>query len=82
MDYSPFGVAADYGDGERNWQRGQANVQAGLTNVLMAIRLSCLSTLPQLGNTGSVILADLTGYLMFERPGLSIAYSAEAGFQP
>ena len=58
----------------------QANVQAGPTNVLNGYPIIVSEHLPQLGNTGSVILADLTGYLMFERPGLSIAYSAEAGF--
>lgn len=58
----------------------QANVQAGPTNVLNGYPIIVSEHLPQLGNTGSVILADLSGYLMFERPGLSIAYSAEVGF--
>lgn len=58
----------------------QANVQAGPTNVLNGYPIIVSEHLPQLGNTGSVILADLTGYLMFERPGLSIAYSSEVGF--
>ena len=36
--------------------------------------------MPQIGYTGSVLLADLSGYLMFEKAGLSIAYSDQVGF--
>ena len=34
----------------------------------------------QIDNTGSVLLADLSGYLFFEKSGLSIAYSDQVGF--
>ena len=58
----------------------QANVQAGPTNVLNGYPIIVSEHMPQIGNTGSVILADLSGYLMFERAGLSIAYSDQVGF--
>ena len=58
----------------------QANIQQGPTNVLNGYPIIVSEHLPQLGNTGSVLLADLSGYLMFERAGLSIAYSSEVGF--
>ncbi len=36
--------------------------------------------LPQANSSGCVILADMSGYLLFERSGLSIAYSEHAAF--
>ncbi len=58
----------------------QANTQAGPANVLNGYPIIVSEHLPQAGQTGAVILADLSAYLMFERSGLSIAYSSEVGF--
>lgn len=58
----------------------QGNIQQGPNNVLNGYPIIVSEHLPQLGNTGAVVLADLSGYLMFERAGLSIAYSSEVGF--
>lgn len=58
----------------------QANIQAGPTNVLNGYPILVSEHMPQIGNTGSVLLADLSGYLMFEKAGLSIAYSDQVGF--
>ncbi len=58
----------------------QANLQGGPANVLNGYPILVSEHMPQLGNTGSVLLADLSGYLMFERSGLSISYSSEVGF--
>lgn len=37
--------------------------------------------MPQLGATGSVLLADLSAYVMFEKAGLAIAYSEHVNFK-
>lgn len=58
----------------------QANIQAGPTNVLNGYPILVSEHMPQIGNTGSVLLADFSGYLMFEKAGLSIAYSDQVGF--
>jgi HK97 family phage major capsid protein len=58
----------------------QANMQAGPTNVLNGYPILVSEHMPQIGNTGSVLLADFSGYLMFEKSGLSIAYSDQVGF--
>lgn len=58
----------------------QSNIQAGPTNVLNGYPILVSEHMPQIGYTGSVLLADLSGYLMFEKAGLSIAYSDQVGF--
>jgi HK97 family phage major capsid protein len=58
----------------------QANMQAGPTNVLNGYPILVSEHLPQIGYTGSVVLADLSAYLMFEKTGLSIAFSDQVGF--
>jgi len=58
----------------------QANLGAGPTNVLNGYPILVSEHLPQMGVTGSVILADLNAYLMFEKSGLSIAFSDQVGF--
>lgn len=59
----------------------QANLGAGPTNVLNGYPIIVSEHLPQLGTTGAVLLADLSAYVMFERAGLSIAYSDQVGFK-
>lgn len=58
----------------------QSNIQTGPTNVLNGYPILVSEHMPQIGNTGSVLLADLSGYLMFEKAGLSVAYSDQVGF--
>ena len=58
----------------------QANLGAGPTNVLNGYPILVSEHLPQIGNTGSVVLADLNSYLMWEKAGLSIAFSDQVGF--
>lgn len=58
----------------------QSNIQVGPTNVLNGYPILVSEHMPQIGYTGSVLLADLSGYLMFEKAGLSIAYSDQVGF--
>ena len=58
----------------------QSNIQSGPTNVLNGYPILVSEHLPQIGTSGSVVLADLSGYLMFEKAGLSIAYSDQVGF--
>lgn len=58
----------------------QANLGAGPTNVLNGYPILVSEHLPQIGYTGSVVLADLSAYLMFEKAGLSIAFSDQVGF--
>lgn len=58
----------------------QANLGAGPTNVLNGYPILVSEHLPQIGYTGSVVLADLSAYLMFEKSGLSIAFSDQVGF--
>lgn len=59
----------------------QANLGGGPTNVLNGYPIIVSEHLPQLGTTGAVLLADLSSYVMFERAGLSIAYSDQVGFK-
>lgn len=58
----------------------QANLGSGPTNVLNGYPILVSEHMPQIGNTGSVLLADFSGYLMFEKSGLAIAYSDQVGF--
>ncbi len=59
----------------------QGNLGSGPTNNLNGYPIIVSEHMPQLGQTGSVLLADLSAYVMFERAGLSIAYSDQVGFK-
>lgn len=58
----------------------QANLSAGPTNMLNGYPIIVSEHMPRLGTTGSVLLADLSAYLFFEKSGLAIAYSDAVGF--
>ena len=59
----------------------QGNIGAGPGNNLNGYPIIVSEHMPQLGQTGSVLLADLSAYVLFERAGLSIAYSDQVGFK-
>lgn len=58
----------------------QANLASGPGNMLNGYPVITSEHLPQLGANGAVVLADLSAYVMFEKPGLSIGYSEHVGF--
>ena len=58
----------------------QANMQGAPANLLNGYPILVSEHMNQIDNTGSVLLADLSGYLFFEKSGLSIAYSDQVGF--
>ncbi len=58
----------------------QANLASGPQNMLNGYPVITSEHMPQLGANGSVLLADLSAYVMFEKPGLSIGYSEHVGF--
>lgn len=58
----------------------QANHQAGLGSSLLGYPILQSEHLPQDDNSGCVILADLQAYLMFQRRGVTIAFSEHAAF--
>lgn len=58
----------------------QANLASGPGNMLNGYPVITSEHMPQLGATGSVLLADLSAYVVFEKPGLSIGYSEHVGF--
>lgn len=58
----------------------QSNLPAAPQQTLNGYPIIVSEHMPQIGNTGSVLLADLSAYLMFEKAGLSIAYSDQVGF--
>jgi HK97 family phage major capsid protein len=57
-----------------------ANMQASMGNSLNGYPFVQSEHLPQANNSGDVILADLSAYLLFRRNGLSIAFSEHVGF--
>lgn len=59
----------------------QSNLNAGVPNTINGFPVITSEHMPQLGNTGSVLLADLSAYVMFEKAGLSISYSEHVGFK-
>ena len=77
------GVWPDVGSLEISTGSGgvyQANLSAGLGNNLLGYPIIASEHLPQDDNSGDVILADLGTYLLFDRGGLSIAFSEHAAF--
>jgi HK97 family phage major capsid protein len=58
----------------------QSNLPAAPQQTLNGYPIIVSEHMPQIGYTGSVLLADLSAYLMFEKAGLSIAYSDQVGF--
>lgn len=56
------------------------NMQSGQGQNINGYPIVTSEHLPQANNTGGVILADLTAYLLFGSPELSIAYSEHAAF--
>ena len=58
----------------------QANLASGPGNMLNGYPVITSEHMPQLGANGSVLLADLSAYVVFEKPGLSIGYSEHVGF--
>lgn len=58
----------------------QSNLSGVPGNVLNGYPVITSEHMPQLGSNGSVLLADLSAYVMFEKPGLSIGYSEHVGF--
>lgn len=58
----------------------QANMQAALGNNILGYEILQSEHLPQDDNAGCVILADFSAYLLFQRSGLSIAFSEHAAF--
>jgi HK97 family phage major capsid protein len=57
-----------------------ANMQASAGNSINGYQLVSSQHLPQANNSGDVILADLFGYVMWERDAISIAFSEHVGF--
>jgi len=76
------GIWPDIGDFETSAGGGvfQANLQAALGNNILGYEILQSEHLPQDDNSGCVVLADLSAYLLFERSGLSIAFSEHAAF--
>ena len=58
----------------------QANMQAALGNSLLGYPILQSEHLPQDDNAGCVVLMDPSAYLLFERSGISIAFSEHAAF--
>ena len=58
----------------------QSNLAGSPQNVLNGYPVITSEHMPQLGATGAVLLADLSAYVMFEKPGLTIGYSEHVGF--
>ncbi len=58
----------------------QANMQAAMGNNILGYPILQSEHLPQDDNAGCVLLADFSGYLLFERSGISIAFSEHAAF--
>lgn len=58
----------------------QANQQSAIGQNLLGYPILQSEHLPQANNAGCVVLADLQAYLMFERRGVSIAFSEHAAF--
>ena len=56
------------------------NMAGGGEQPLLGYPIIQSEHLPQDDNSGDVILADLSAYVLFERGGLSIAYSEHVGF--
>lgn len=59
----------------------QTNLNSGTPNTINGFPVITSEHLPQLGANGSVVLADLSAYVMFEKAGLSISYSEHVGFK-
>ncbi len=59
----------------------QTNLNSGTPNTINGFPVITSEHMPQIGNNGSVLLADLTAYVMFEKAGLSISYSEHVGFK-
>lgn len=57
-----------------------ANMQAGVSNSINGYQIIESEHLPQDDNSGDVILADLSAYVLFRRSGLIIDYSEHVGF--
>jgi len=76
------GIWPDIGDFETSSGGGvfQANMQAALGNNLLGFPILQSEHLPQDDNAGCVLLADFSGYYLFERAGISIAFSEHAAF--
>lgn len=59
----------------------QSNLSGATSNMINGFEVVTSEHVPQLGNNGAVILADLSAYVMFEKAGLSISYSEHVGFK-
>jgi HK97 family phage major capsid protein len=59
----------------------QANLAAGVPQNILGYPIIESEHLPQDDNAGSVILADLNAYILFERQQLSVAFSEHAAFK-
>jgi len=57
-----------------------ANMAGGQGNMLLGAPILASEHLPQRTNSGAVMLVDLRAYLLFQKGGLSIAFSEHAGF--
>ena len=58
-----------------------ANMQSGAGQNLNGYAILTSEHMPQANNSGNVLLADLTAYLLFKKPGLSIDFSEHAAFR-
>ena len=58
-----------------------ANMGAGVAQNLNGYPILTSEHMPQANNSGNVLLADLTAYLLFKKPGLSIDFSEHAAFR-
>jgi HK97 family phage major capsid protein len=65
------------GSGGSVWM---ANLSAPVGGTLLGYPLVVSEHLPQTDNTDSVVLADMGGYVLFERGGLYIEFSEHAAF--
>lgn len=59
----------------------QANAAAGSPATINGIGILSSEHLPQANNSGNVVLADLTAYVMWQRSGISVDFSEHAAFR-
>lgn len=59
----------------------QSSLNGGPMNSLNGYPIIVSEHMPQLGANGAVMLADLTSYVMWEKAGLTIAFSDQVGFK-
>ena len=59
----------------------QSSLNGGPMNSLNGYPIIVSEHMPQLGANGAVMLADLSSYVMWEKAGLTIAFSDQVGFK-